>query len=144
MVGIGIGIGIGARLFAPRLNRVRSRLGVASPLEFLAARYNVTTQQVSAWSGSLLKIVDVGAKWAAIATLLSVFTGLSLGRGILITGITGATTAVYCQVGGRPDRPDQHPAAARYAPAIPAQRPDGRAHLLGGRACSSSGSPTTV
>jgi Na+/proline symporter len=45
----------------------------------------------------LLKIVDVGAKWAAIATLLSVFTGVSLNQGILITG---AITAVYCTIGG--------------------------------------------
>ncbi|WP_030560100.1 sodium:solute symporter family transporter, partial [Streptomyces exfoliatus] len=35
--------------------------------------------------------------WAAIATLLSVFTGMSLTQGIFITG---AITAVYCTVGG--------------------------------------------
>ena len=58
----------------------------SSPLEFLARRYNIPTQQAIAWSGSLLKIVDVGAKWAAIATLLATFTGLSLNQGILITG----------------------------------------------------------
>ena len=39
----------------------------------------------------------MGAKWAAIATLLSVFTGISLNQGILITG---AITAVYCTIGG--------------------------------------------
>lgn len=94
---IAVGVGLGAKLFAPRLNRVRSQLGMASPLEFLATRYNVSTQQALAWSGGLLKIVDVGAKWAAIATLLSVFTGLSLDQGILLTG---AITAVYCTVGG--------------------------------------------
>ncbi|MDQ1010174.1 Na+/proline symporter [Streptomyces sp. V4I23] len=94
---IAIGIAIGARLFAPRLNRVRSRLHVASPLEYLKNRYNLPTQQALAWSGVLLKIVDVGAKWAAIATLLSVFTGASLNTGILVTG---AVTAVYCTVGG--------------------------------------------
>src|SRR5882757_2768145 len=94
---IAIGIAIGAKLFAPRLNRVRSRLHVASPLEYLKNRYNLPTQQALAWSGVLLKIVDVGAKWAAIATLLSVFTGVSLNMGILITG---AVTAVYCTVGG--------------------------------------------
>ena len=42
-------------------------------------------------------IVDVGAKWAAIATLLSVFTGVSLNQGILITGVI---TAIYCTIGG--------------------------------------------
>ena len=94
---IAIGIGIGAKLFAPRLNRLRSRLHVASPLEYLKNRYNVQTQQALAWSGLLLKIVDVGAKWAAIATLLSVFTGISLTQGILITG---GITAIYCTVGG--------------------------------------------
>jgi Na+/proline symporter len=70
---------------------------VASPLEYLKNRYNLPTQQALAWSGMLLKIVDVGAKWAAIATLLSVFTGISLHQGILITG---AITAVYCTIGG--------------------------------------------
>ncbi|WP_406529618.1 sodium:solute symporter family protein [Streptomyces sp. I8-5] len=94
---IAIGIGIGAQLFAPRLNRLRSRLHVASPLEYLKNRYNIQTQQALAWSGLLLKIVDVGAKWAAIATLLSVFTGISITQGIFITG---CITAVYCTVGG--------------------------------------------
>ena len=36
-----IGIAIGAKLFAPRLNRLRSRLHVASPLEYLKNRYNL-------------------------------------------------------------------------------------------------------
>ncbi|UUS31592.1 MULTISPECIES: sodium:solute symporter family protein [Streptomyces] len=94
---IAVGIAIGARLFAPRLNRLRSRLRVASPLEYLKNRYDLRTQQALAWSGMLLKIVDVGAKWAAIATLLSVFTGISLNQGILITGVV---TGVYCTVGG--------------------------------------------
>ncbi|MFI5973121.1 sodium:solute symporter family protein [Streptomyces sp. NPDC051452] len=94
---IALGIAIGSKLFAPRINRLRSRLHVASPLEYLKNRYNLPTQQALAWSGMLLKIVDVGAKWAAIATLLSVFTGVSLNQGILITG---AITAVYCTIGG--------------------------------------------
>lgn len=94
---IAIGIAIGAHVFAPRLNRLRSRLHVASPLEYLKSRYNLPTQQALAWSGLLLKIVDVGTKWAAIATLLSVFTGVSLNQGILITGVV---TGVYCTVGG--------------------------------------------
>ncbi|GHJ39809.1 sodium:solute symporter family protein [Streptomyces sp. TS71-3] len=94
---IAVGVAIGIKTFAPRLNRLRSRLGVASPLEFLKDRYNVSTQQALAISGGLLKIVDVGAKWAAIATLLSVFTGLTLNQGILITGVV---TAIYCTIGG--------------------------------------------
>ncbi|MEU1076936.1 MULTISPECIES: sodium:solute symporter family protein [unclassified Streptomyces] len=94
---IAVGIGIGAKLFAPRLNRLRSKLHVASPLEYLKNRYNISTQLALALSGMLLKIVDVGAKWAAIATLLSVFTGVTLTQGIFITG---CITAVYCTVGG--------------------------------------------
>lgn len=94
---IALGIAIGSKLFAPRINRLRSRLHVASPLEYLKNRYNLPTQQALAWSGMLLKIVDVGAKWAAIATLLSVFTGVSLNQGILITGVI---TAIYCTIGG--------------------------------------------
>jgi len=94
---IALGIAIGSKLFAPRINRLRSRLHVASPLEYLKNRYDLKTQQALAWSGMLLKIVDVGAKWAAIATLLSVFTGISLNQGILITG---CITAVYCTIGG--------------------------------------------
>jgi Na+/proline symporter len=94
---IALGVAIGSKLFAPRINRLRSRLGVASPLEYLKNRYNLSTQQALAWSGMLLKIVDVGAKWAAIATLLSVFTGVTLNQGIVITG---AITAVYCTIGG--------------------------------------------
>ncbi|MDG4858861.1 Na+:solute symporter [Streptomyces sp. T-3] len=94
---IALGIAIGAKLFAPRINRLRSRLHVASPLEYLKNRYNLKTQQALAWSGMLLKIVDVGAKWAAIATLLSVFTGISLNQGILITGVI---TGIYCTIGG--------------------------------------------
>jgi Na+/proline symporter len=70
---------------------------VASPLEYLKNRYDLRTQQALAWSGMLLKIVDVGAKWAAIATLLSVFTGISLNQGILITGVV---TGIYCTIGG--------------------------------------------
>src|ERR1700746_3061491 len=66
---IALGIAIGSRLFAPRINRLRSRPHVASPLEYLKNRYNLSTQQALAWSGMLLKIVDVAAKWAAIATL---------------------------------------------------------------------------
>lgn len=39
-----------------------------------------------AWCGVLLKVFDVGAKWAAIAIILQVFTGLPLTVGILISG----------------------------------------------------------
>lgn len=94
---IGIGVGIGSWLFAARWNRLRSKLGVASPLEYLAKRYNVPTQQALAWSGSLLKIFDIAAKWYAVATLLNSFAGVPYVWGIVLTG---TVTLIYCTVGG--------------------------------------------
>ncbi|WP_055589743.1 sodium:solute symporter family protein [Peterkaempfera griseoplana] len=94
---LALGTGVGAWLFAPRWNRLRQRYAVASPLEYLARRYNVPTQQALAWSGALLKVFDVAAKWASVAILLNVFTGMSMNLGILLTGIV---TLLYCTVGG--------------------------------------------
>ncbi|MCC5037136.1 Na+:solute symporter [Streptomyces sp. WAC 00631] len=94
---IGIGVGIGSWLFAARWNRLSSRLGVASPLEYLARRYNVPTQQALAWSGSLLKVFDVASKWFAVAVLLNSFAGVPLVLGIIITG---TVTMIYCTAGG--------------------------------------------
>lgn len=96
-VGIAIALLVGAALFAPRWPRLRQRFGIASPMEYLRLRYNLPTQQVLAWSGTLLKVFDVGAKWTAIAILLNVFTGLPLLAGI---ALTGGVTLVYCTVGG--------------------------------------------
>ncbi|NIR62906.1 MAG: Na+:solute symporter, partial [Gammaproteobacteria bacterium] len=53
--------------------------------------------QLMAWSGALLKLFDVGAKWAAIAVLLNVFTGTSLLVGILLAG---GISLIYITVGG--------------------------------------------
>lgn len=94
---IGIGVGIGAWVFAPRWNRIRQKYRAASPLEFLARRYNLPAQQVLAWSGTLLKIFDVAAKWAAISVLLNAFAGVPFTLGIIVTG---AVTLVYCTAGG--------------------------------------------
>ncbi|SMC95197.1 sodium:solute symporter family protein [Kibdelosporangium aridum] len=94
---IGVGVGIGAWLFAPRWNRLRSKYNVRSPLEYLAKRYNVPTQQVLAWSGSLLKVVDIAAKWAAVAVLLRGFAGVPITWGIILIG---AVTMVYSVIGG--------------------------------------------
>ncbi|GAA2812642.1 sodium:solute symporter family protein [Crossiella cryophila] len=94
---IGIGIGIGAFLFAARWNRLRSKHGVASPLEYLARRYNVPAQQLMAWSGSLLKVVDIAAKWSAVAILLRGFAGVPIAWGILIVGVV---TMIYSVLGG--------------------------------------------
>jgi len=94
---IGIGVGIGAFLFAARWNRLRAKHGVVSPLEYLARRYNLPTQQVLAYSGALLKVVDIAAKWVAIAVLLNGFTGVPMRWGILLTGVV---TMLYATLGG--------------------------------------------
>jgi Na+/proline symporter len=94
---IGIGVGIGAFLFAARWNRLRSKHGVVSPLEYLTRRYNLPTQQVMAYSGALLKVVDIAAKWVAISVLLKGFAGIPIQYGIAITGVV---TVVYVTVGG--------------------------------------------
>jgi len=88
---------LGAFLFAPRWPRLRKRLGIISPLEFLADRFNVPTQQVLAWSGAGLKVFDVAAKWTASAILLNVFAGVPAAVGILIVG---GVTMIYSTVGG--------------------------------------------
>lgn len=94
---LAVATGIGSWLFAPRWNRLRQRYNVASPLEYLAKRYNIPTQQALAWSGALLKVFDVAAKWASVAVLLNVFTNMSMTKGILLTGVV---TLLYCTVGG--------------------------------------------
>src|ERR1700679_1701353 len=60
---------LGSGLFPGRWSRMRQKLGIISPLEYLAVRYNVPAQQLLAWSGTALKIFDVGAKWTAAAIL---------------------------------------------------------------------------
>jgi SSS family solute:Na+ symporter len=86
-----------AFLFAPRWPAIRQRLHIISPLEYLAIRFNVPTQQILAWSGAGLKIFDVGAKWTASAILLNVFAGVPLTTGVLLTG---GVTLIYATVGG--------------------------------------------
>jgi SSS family solute:Na+ symporter len=96
-VSICIGLLIGSAVFAPRWSRLRQRVHIVSPLEYLAVRFNVPTQQVLAWSGCLLKIFDVGAKWTASAILLNVFAGVPLHGGILLVG---GVTLIYVIIGG--------------------------------------------
>ncbi|HLT56010.1 MAG TPA: sodium:solute symporter family protein [Bacillota bacterium] len=88
---------LGAYIMAPRWARLRINYNVQSPTEYLSIRYNVPTQQLMAWCGVLLKLFDVGAKWAAIGILLNVFTGLPITYGILISGIV---SLIYITVGG--------------------------------------------
>ena len=94
---IGSTVMLSARIFPVFWVRLRKIFRIQSPLEFLATRYNLLTQQIMAWSGVLLKLFDVGAKWAAIAILLNVFTGLSLATGILISG---GISLLYITFGG--------------------------------------------
>jgi SSS family solute:Na+ symporter len=96
-IGVVFAMAVGAALFAPRWPRLRQRLGVISPLEYLTTRYNLPTQQVLAWSGTALKLFDVGAKWTASALLLNVFAGVPVPWGVLLTG---GVTLVYSTVGG--------------------------------------------
>src|SRR3954463_14743323 len=77
--------------------RLRRELQIQSPLEYLKIRYNVLTQQIVAWSGVLLKVFDVGAKWAAIGILLHVVAGISMTTGIIISGVV---TLIYVTFGG--------------------------------------------
>ena len=94
---ISLALFMGASTFAPRWSRMRLQHRVISPLEYLAVRYNLATQQLLAWSGSLLKIFDVGAKWSASAVLLHVFAGVPIAYGVLLTG---GVTLVYSVFGG--------------------------------------------
>ncbi|MEM6846367.1 MAG: sodium:solute symporter family protein [Bacteroidota bacterium] len=94
---IGLTIIASAGVFPVRWVRLRQQFRIQSPLEYLKTRYNLLTQQLMAWSGVLLKLFDVGAKWAAIAILLEVFTGLSIPIGILIAG---GVSLIYITFGG--------------------------------------------
>jgi Na+/proline symporter len=88
---------MGAFVFAPRWSRLRAVRNIESPTEYLALRYNVPTQQVMAWSGMLLKLFDVGAKWASIGVLLHGFTGMPVSTGIWLSG---GVSLFYITVGG--------------------------------------------
>ncbi|MEX2511601.1 MAG: sodium:solute symporter family protein [Cyclobacteriaceae bacterium] len=94
---IGITVILSAKVFPVFWVRLRKRFQIQSPLEFLITRYNLPTQQLMAWSGVTLKLFDIGAKWAAIAILLNVFTGVSLPVGIWISG---GISLIYITFGG--------------------------------------------
>lgn len=88
---------VGAHLIAPKWANLRTNYNVESPTEYLSIRYNLFTQQLMAWAGVILKLFDVGAKWAAIGILLNVFTGLPLIYGVLISGVI---SLIYISIGG--------------------------------------------
>ena len=94
---IGIAVIATLNVFPVRWVRLRKKYNIQSPLEYIKVRYNLPTQQIMAWSGVLLKLFDMGAKWAAIAILLKVFTGMSLWSGILLAG---GASLVYITIGG--------------------------------------------
>lgn len=94
---VGIVIIASAWTFPVYWVRLRKRLKIQSPLEYLSIRYNLLTRQVIAWTGVLLKTFDVGAKWAAIGILLKVVADIPMTSGILISGVV---TLVYVTVGG--------------------------------------------
>lgn len=94
---IGFAVVATAKIFPRKWVRLRKRFKIQSPLEYLKIRYNQTTQQIIAWVGVVLKLFDVGAKWAAIAILLNVTTGIPFEYGILVSG---GISLIYITVGG--------------------------------------------
>lgn len=86
-----------AKIFPVYWVRLRKNFQIQSPLEYLKIRYNVLTQQVIAWIGVILKVFDLGAKWAAIGILLHVVAGIPMTAGILVSGLV---TLIYVTVGG--------------------------------------------
>ena len=94
---IGVSVVGLSKVFPVYWVRLRKKFQIQSPLEYLATRYNILTQQIIAWSGVILKLFDVGAKWAAIAILLEVTTGIPLTYGILISG---GISVIYVTFGG--------------------------------------------
>ncbi|MDG3581183.1 sodium:solute symporter family protein [Galbibacter pacificus] len=94
---VGISILMTINVFPVRWVRLRKKFAIQSPLEYLSVRYGIKTQQVMAWSGVLLKLFDVAAKWAAIAILLRVFTGVPILYGVLFSG---GISIIYITIGG--------------------------------------------
>lgn len=96
-VTVAVALSLGAVLIAPRWARLRVRYQIESPLEYLRTRYNVPTQQLLAYSGSILKIFDVGAKYASIAIFLDILAGIPLYVAIVLAGLV---SLVYVTIGG--------------------------------------------
>lgn len=94
---IALSLLLGMGIFPAKWARMRQRLNVISPLEYLKIRYNLPTQQLLGWSGAFLKIFDVGAKWSASAILLHAFAGVPFLWGVLLTG---GVTVIYSVMGG--------------------------------------------
>lgn len=96
-VSIAVCVYLGSFWITPRWANLRQNMGIQSPTGYLEARYNLFTQQLTAWTGIILKLLDVAAKWVAIAVILNGFAGLDMTMGILI----GSTlSVVYIATGG--------------------------------------------
>ena len=94
---VGVVIIASAKIFPVYWVRLRKNFQIQSPLEYLKVRYNLWTQQIIAWAGVILKVFDVGAKWAAIGILLHVVAGIPMATGILVSGVV---TIIYVTFGG--------------------------------------------
>lgn len=96
-VNIAVAMSLGAVVMAPRWPRLRRALGIQSPTEYLKMRYNVPAQVMVAISGIVVKILDVGAKWASMGILLYGFTGIPIWVGIVVSS---TISLVYMSIGG--------------------------------------------
>lgn len=96
-VNIALATALGAVTIVPRWPRLRRALGIQSPTEYLKTRYNVTSQMIVAISGVVVKLLDVGAKWASLGILLHGFTGLPIWLGIIIGSLA---SMIYVSIGG--------------------------------------------
>ncbi|MCE7055003.1 Na+:solute symporter [Algoriphagus sp. AGSA1] len=94
---VGLAVLVAAFSIAPRWARLRINFGVQSPTEYLLVRYNLPTQQLIAWLGTIIKVFDTGGKLAAIAVLLNVFSGASITFGVLLVGFV---SLIYITIGG--------------------------------------------
>lgn len=94
---VAIAIISSAKIFPVYWVRLRKNFMIQSPLEYLKTRYDLPTQQIMAWTGVILKVFDVGAKWAAIGVLLNVVGGIPMLTGILVSGVV---TMLYVTFGG--------------------------------------------
>ncbi|MDO5552317.1 MAG: sodium:solute symporter family protein [Planctomycetia bacterium] len=63
----------GIAAIVARWSKLRTVFHFESPLEFLRVRYDLSTQQLLAWWGVLLKVLDVGAKWVAVSLVITTF-----------------------------------------------------------------------
>ena len=65
---VGIATLMAAFFIAPRWSRLRIYAGIQSPTEYLLLRYNLTTQQLIAWTGALERIL--ASRWKRRMVLL--------------------------------------------------------------------------